>query len=216
MVKSIRQHVVIILMLVLCACAHAQDAFTLRPGDLLFSQELCGRFCNAIELSTPTTSDVRINHVAVALNDHQVIEAVQSGVTPTPLTNFIQRSQTSHHQTIWVKRLIAPYEPLISSAVHFAYAQIGKPYNASFTDDTDKSFYCSQLITRSFYHANHDRTVFQPIPMDCNNLQTHQPITTWQKYFKQRHEAVPQGVLGSNPMQLFKNPKLTLAYRYLN
>ena len=205
------------LILILCAYAQALYAFTLEPGDLLFSEEPCGDFCDAIEQSTQTLPGIHINHVAIALNDHEVIEAIQSGVTLTPLTDFIQRSQQPHHRkTIWVKRITAPYKMLIPSAVHFAYEQVGKPYNASFTDDTDNSFYCSQLITKSFYHANHDQTVFQLIPMNFNNLQTHQPITAWQKYFYQRHEAVPQGVLGSNPMQLFQNPKLTLVHRYFN
>ena len=202
-------------MLVLCAYAQALYAFTLEPGDLLFSEEPCGDFCDAIEQSTQTLPGIHINHVAIALNDHEVIEAIQSGVVLTPLTDFIQRSQQPHHQAIIsVKRITAPYKTLIPSAVHFAYAQIGKPYNANFTDNTDNSFYCSQLIIRSFYHANHDQTVFQRIPMNFKNLQTHQPITAWQRYFNQRHEAVPQGVLGSNPIQLFENPKLTLVHRY--
>ena len=204
-------------MLILCAYAQALYAFTLEPGDLLFSEEPCGDFCDAIEQSTQTLPGIHINHVAIALNDHEVIEAIQSGVTLTPLADFIQRSQLPHHpETIWVKRITAPYKTLIPSAVHFAYAQVGKPYNASFTDNTDNSFYCSQLITRSFYHAHHNQTVFQRIPMNFNNLQTHQPIVIWQQYFNQRHEAVPQGVLGSNPMQLFQNPKLTLVHRYFN
>ena len=87
-------------MLVLCAYAQALYAFTLEPGDLLFSEAPCGDFCDAIKLSTPTAPGIRINHVAIALNDRQVIEAIQSGVTSTPLTDFIQRSQQPHHQAI--------------------------------------------------------------------------------------------------------------------
>jgi len=41
-------------MLILCAYTQALYAFTLEPGDLLFSEGPCGDFCDAIEQSTQT------------------------------------------------------------------------------------------------------------------------------------------------------------------
>tara|TARA_B100001093_G_scaffold131712_2_gene124249 strand:+ start:6826 stop:7482 length:657 start_codon:yes stop_codon:yes gene_type:complete len=207
----------ITLLLILCIWSQTLPAFTLKSGDLLFSEEPCGDFCDAIEQSTDTLANVHINHVAIARNDHQVIEAISTGVKLTSLSEFLHRAKhPNNKQTIWVKRMKKNYAKLIPEALQFADEQIGKPYNASFTDDSDSSFYCSQLITQSFYHANHDQTVFQLIPMNFNNLKTHQPITAWQEYFDHRHETMPQGVLGSNPVQLFKNSRLTLVHRYTN
>ena len=202
-------------VLVLCTGCHTLFAFTLKPGDLLFSEELCGEFCDAIDQATQTRPGIRITHIGMAVNDHQVIEAIQSGVTLTPLSDFLARAQPIHQQpTVWIGRIKPAYTTLIPSAIQFAQRQIGKPYNASFIDYSEHSFYCSQLITESFYQANHHQAIFPSIPMNFKNLHTHTMIPAWQRYFNQRHELVPQGMPGSSPMQLFEDPKITIMHRY--
>ena len=44
-------------------------AFQLQPGDLLFSQEACGDFCTAIDLTTEGVDHARITHVALVLDN---------------------------------------------------------------------------------------------------------------------------------------------------
>lgn len=63
----------------------------------------------------------------------------------------------SSDDTVIVLRLYKNNVETIEKAIDFAIRQIGKPYNINFTNKWDvHSYYCSQLVWRSYYEAGID------------------------------------------------------------
>jgi uncharacterized protein YycO len=192
----------------------------LQAGDLLFLSEQCGSFCSAISNSTtPTSSDKQINHVAILLNstsDKQaVIEAIRPEVTTTSLHSLIDNTYGKNNRTnILVGRLKSQYKDIIPQALLYAKEQMGKPYNATFNNNSYSSFYCSQLVTFSFNKAyskqqhNKDSMLFKLSPMSFKNKHTGKIDKTWSAYFKNLKAPIPQGEYGSSPFLLSKNNKI--------
>jgi len=189
----------------------------LQAGDLLFLSEQCGSFCNAISNSTTTdSSDQQINHVAIVLNSsndkQSVIEAIRPKVTTTSLRRLIDNTYGKNNKTnILVGRLKSKYKDIIPQALLYAKEQKGKPYNATFKNNSYNSFYCSQLVTFSFNKAyskqqrSKDSILFKLAPMSFKNKHTGKTDETWSTYFKNLKMPIPQGEYGSSPFLLSKN-----------
>ncbi len=63
----------------------------------------------------------------------------------------------SSDDTVIVLRLYKKNVETIEKVIDFAIKQIGKPYNTNFTNKWDvHSYYCSQLVWRSYYEAGID------------------------------------------------------------
>ena len=191
-----------------CLLPSLSLALTLQEGDLLFIQEDCGDYCTAIEQSTQDYSTENITHVGMLIKDKQnhldkVIEATSQGVVITPLDTFYQKSKSLDQEPhIYVGRLDAQFQSLIPQAVATAKQQLNKPYNSTFTDESTRSFYCSQLIEYSFYEANHQRPVFKKIAMHFDDPTTHKVSDYWRNYFHQLGINPPENQPGSNPYAL--------------
>lgn len=202
-------------------CTHAM-AFTPKPGDLLLAEEPCGTFCDAISASTRSIDHAAINHVAIVLDNpkgkpNAVIEATTQGVIITPLSTFLANTQQQDHQPrVWVARLKPAYSNDIPLALQQAKRHLGDPYNNTFSPTASHAFYCSQLVTDSFNHANTKGKTFHLQPMNFNDLATGQPIATWVNYFKQLKIPVPNGKPGSSPGGLSLDPHIDIVYRYFS
>ena len=191
----------------------------LRAGDLLFQDLDCGKLCQGIDQVTYGIGNTNISHVAMVVksdnNKTIVIEATDNGVHETLLSKFLQRSlDNKHRPRVIVERLQSRYQWEIPTAIKFSLQQIGKPYNDSFTPNGYQSFYCSDLIYKSFEIANPKSPIFKLHPMNFISAKTHKITRQWQSYFNQINAPIPQGKLGTNPGVMSRSKALTVIYRY--
>jgi uncharacterized protein YycO len=193
--------------------------FQFQVGDLLFQDLNCGILCNGIGEVTYGINNTYISHVGMIVKiDHNkpiVIEAISKGVTETPLTVFITRSLDKHQRPrVIVARLKKSYQHLIPVAVKYAKAQLGKPYNATFTANQGKSYYCSELIYAAFRYANNNRSIFQLNKMSFRNPATHKTTAAWTEYFAALKATPPEGMLGTNPGMMSRESAIEILYQY--
>lgn len=176
-----------------------QHGYKCKVGDLWFQHVNCGSICRAIDRSTVSLQMPKVNHVAMVVSckpSIQLAEAVSSGVGQVAANKFILRSRS-----VVVGRVLAKFADAIPAAVAFVKQQYGKPYNASFIDNTH-SYYCSQLIVAAFAASHPSPSIFVKIPMRFNPPHTDKPLVAWKNYYKTLHLKIPQGAPGSNPQQL--------------
>jgi hypothetical protein len=193
--------------------------FQLNVGDLLFQDLNCGVLCNGIGEVTEGVHHTYVSHVGMveSIQDHRVIviEAIGNGVVETPLDKFLARSDDRHGGSmVMVGRLKPFYRSLIPSAVSYAKKQLGKPYNASFSPNARESFYCSQLIYSAFAYANHNEPIFRLNKMNFEDVKTQKIMPAWKIYFEEIHAAPPQGLLGTNPGMMSRDPAIIIVHYY--
>ena len=194
-----------------------ENTFQLKLGDLLFQDTNCGEFCDSINSATTGYHKAMISHVAMVVNLHpeMIIEANTHGVSISKLNQFLQTSlDNESNPRVMVGRLTKLYQPLIPSAIQYAMQQVNKPYNQTFIANNESSFYCSELIERSFYFANHNHPVFQQVPMNFKDNKTQQISPIWLDYFSQLNESTPQGKLGTNPGFMSQESIINIIHYY--
>jgi uncharacterized protein YycO len=191
--------------------------FQLQPGDLLFQDLDCGELCNGINSTTYGYQHTTVSHVGMIVfnkTEPMVIEAVSEGVKLTPLNAFLVRSLDQEgHPRVMVGRVDAQTAKLIPAAIKDAMHDLHAPYNATFSPDA-KGFYCSQLITRSFFAANHNQAVFASHPMNFKTDHPHAFSPAWVHYFADLKQAIPQGQPGNNPGMMSRDPHIQVVYFY--
>lgn len=210
-----------ILCMVITSATAKNQVFKLQIGDLLFQDLDCGVLCDGIGQVTYGVNKTYVSHVGMVETtsgkEAIIIEAIGSGVVETPLHTFLARSHdANNHPMVMVGRLNPQYQELIPSAVKYARQQLGKPYNASFSPDTDQSFYCSQLIYSAFASANQNNSIFGQNQMNFNDLISGQITPAWKEYFAELKAAPPQGKPGTNPGMMSRESSITIVYRYGN
>lgn len=191
--------------------------FQLEVGDLLFQDLACGELCDGINSTTYGYKNTSVSHVGMIVSlDPQVvvIEAVSAGVKLTPLNEFLVRSEDGkNHPRTMVGRINQGAQFLIPRAIKSAMSYLNMPYNATFSP-TDKAFYCSQLITQSFFVANNHVNVFALHPMNFKLSNSDKFSPAWVKYFSALKQPIPQGQLGNNPGMLSRDPHINVVYFY--
>lgn len=210
------------LLLIIClslALNCFADNFKPQIGDLLFQDLDCGTLCNGINKVTHGVNNTYMSHVAIvySIKDNKVIvaQANSHGVVLTPLAQFLNYSHDkSGHPMVLVERLKPQYQYLIPGALTFIHNNLGKPYNNTFIPNNNQKFYCSELIYKAFLYANNGKPIFKTHAMDFNDPKTHKIAASWQDYFNDLHSQAPQGLIGTNPGMMSRDPKLTLVYQY--
>jgi hypothetical protein len=181
--------------LLVLGSSHAQNA--IKPGDLLFQNLDCGPLCEAIETVTYGKDGLKFSHIGLVIQRHDsllVIEAIGKQVQLTPIATFFARTKNP----IYWARLKNTYQPLLDSALNFALAQEGIPYDEPFLYN-NKKYYCSELIYDAFKAANHNTPLFTLEPMTFKHPFTQQFFPAWVNYYKDLGIAIPEGELGINP-----------------
>lgn len=192
-------------------------AFKLQPGDLLFQDLDCGDLCDGINQATYGYNHTTVSHVGMVVSvtgkEPMLIEAVSNGVQFSSLDKFLVKSQDKEgHPRVMVGRVNRQTATLIPVAIKTARSYWHYPYNPTFSPNA-KGFYCSQLIVKSFFVANHYQPVFLTYPMNFKTANNTYPVA-WVRYFAELKQPIPQGEAGSNPGMLSRDPKIKIVYFY--
>ena len=203
--------------LVFTQCSNKISPFELQAGDLLFQDLDCGPLCEAIEKVTKGIHQADFSHMGIVdtLNGMPVvIEAITTGVSVTPIDEFLSRSRDSlGRPKVVVGRLIPQLQNLIPAMLHFAKSKIGLPYDAVYQAG-DSCYYCSELIHDAFLQASHDSTIFYMQPMTFKQVNDTLIFPVWQDYFDALHVPVPEGKPGINPGAISRSPAIDIVYTY--
>ena len=192
--------------------------FILQPGDLLF-QDLDGSpFCDAVEKVTQGYGGADLTHVGIAARsaggEVVVLEAVEEGVTATPLDAFLARSHDGNGKPkVLVGRLTGRYRPLIQQALVEGFALKGKPYDKVFDVQND-AYYCSELVYVCFRNANRGKPLFELRPMTFVDPDTGETFAAWKEYFTELGVAIPEGKSGLNPGGISRSSVLRIVHAY--
>ncbi len=188
-------------------------AYIPREGDLLFVMDASSDFSKAITDATAWNDSLKYSHVAiVAVEDGKpyVLEASNKhGVVHTEWDDFMGTSVAKEDKSkIVIMRLTAVGFP-VEQTIERAKSHLGKPYDWSFLPDNGK-FYCSELVYDGDRPAA-GTPLFTATPMNFRDADGNMPAY-WLELFDRLGEPVPEGVPGTNPNDLAKEPILTVVY----
>lgn len=114
----------------------------IEPGDIVLVGD--HRHMSAMLIQGAVT------HALLFVGKGKLIHAVGDGVKISRLRKLFKEYDT----LMVVRPKLAPYrkEKIITDAIVWARAQLGKPYDYEFDTDTEK-FFCTQLVNEAYYHA---------------------------------------------------------------
>lgn len=178
---------------------------SLQRGDLLFVGG-DSQMDNAIMGSTGYFTHVAI--VDRQGDDIYLIESTpQHGVTYRPIADFYQDAMLSDstRATIYGMRLAHPFD--VDKAIAIAKSHIGEAYDSLYLPGNDR-VYCSELITEAYLDMD-GKPIFSLHSMNFRDVNGDMP-QFWIDWYQQLHAPIPEGVLGSNPNNMFKSSKLNM------
>ena len=185
----------------------------LREGDLIFQANSGGDFVSAIEAVTRSSlEEMSFSHVGIIHFSEKngemspyVLEATTNGgVVLTPLEDFLSSSaQGGGRPLVRVRRYPDPV--LAEKAVQRALSHLGKGYDYAFAPGTE-SLYCSELVWECFLGED-GRPLFHSNPMTFKDS-TGEVSPLWVEHYKRLGEDIPEGVPGTNPNDMFREPSL--------
>lgn len=187
-----------------CVPQHPQIA----PGDLLFQIGASSAMSGAITAATGGDSSLNFTHVGIAIptsGADSVLEATSDGgVRLTSLTEFLDRSaRIGLHPAVVAMRLRDTTG--VSVSVARARSFVGLPYDYSYRPDNDR-LYCSELVWESYRDTAGNR-IFTARPMNFRAEDGTMP-RFWQELFDKLGETIPEGVPGTNPNDMARDPHL--------
>lgn len=210
----------------------------LQTGDLLFQVGAASAMSQAISDATGRTGRLDFTHVGILLHGAQadsVLEATgEGGVRIVPLQNFLDASARTgsltcidasfHPDNLTRTGSISRTNPSplpsgrpvvvamrlkdtagIAASVARARKALGASYDYSFLPDNGR-YYCSELIYDHYRRPDGTR-IFPARPMNFRAADGTLP-RYWQELFERRGEAVPEGVPGTNPNDMAREPIL--------
>lgn len=194
------------------ACLH--NDFRPQTGDMLFEADGTSAMGGAIEAATGNESSINYTHVAMIISTRgadSVLEASsEEGVRIIPLRQFLnQAGQIDGRPAVTVMRLRDTTG--VADAVKRARKFRGQPYDYSFRPDNGR-MYCSELIWESYLLPDGSHR-FAAQPMNFRSADGTLP-RFWIELFDRLGEQIPEGVPGTNPNDLSRDPALRTAHRY--
>ena len=190
------------------------ERFRPATGDLLFQITPSSPMSDAITDATARKNLPGYTHVAIAIrheNADSVIEATsKGGVRIVALDEFLKGSARIDGAPAVAVMRLRDTSGIASDAVTRARSHLGAPYDYSFLPDNGK-FYCSELVWESFRREG--RRIFSARPMNFRAPDGTLPAF-WVELFAKQGEAVPEGVPGTNPDELSRDPQLQEVHRY--
>lgn len=190
--------------LLLSACTRGR----LQEGDLIFQANDPGGFTGAIENVTGGIWS-HVGIIDVRPEGISVLEATtERGVVRTSLEDFLASSahDAQGRPLVKVFRLSDPDAARLGrAAVRRAETWLGRPYDFAFAEGME-SVYCSELVHACFLQED-GTPVFTARPMTFKDPEG---ITDpyWTEYYARLGVPVPEGVPGTNPNDLSRDPVL--------
>lgn len=198
--------------------AIAQDnAFQLKPGDLLFQQTDCGPFCEAINKVTEGVNGIDFSHVGILIKNDSgqwvVLEAVSAGVKETPLKEFLNRSVDQQGlPKVAVGRMKKTSETRVDDILRNKDQYLGKKYDKVFDIEND-TYYCSELVYFLYKNKN-GKPLFDLFPMTFTDPETGNTFEIWENYYEKLNHKIPEGKPGLNPGGISRSEKLAVFFPY--
>ncbi len=207
------------LFLALCACltlscARQQDA-QLKTGDLIFvgipaSYSLEEDSMDAaITAATGTADSLNLIHVAIAeVEDGQtwIIDAtIKYGVDRHPLDTFLTQFTLKDGSLPVFEVMRLKDDKPAAMAVERAKVFLGTPYDVAFLPDNG-ALYCTELVQVSYLTEDGSR-IFSSAPMNFKNAEGEFPLY-WTQLFSLIGQEIPQGIPGTNPQAMERDPQL--------
>ena len=191
---------VVFALLFSCKSAH-EPMFS---GDLIFVE---GTSAGAMDQAIMGSTGAMV-HVGIieGCNDSLfVIDAApRTGVSRRPLEVFLeaQKDENGNLPNIRIMQLKDKRDAL--KFVAKAKSLCGAEYDFSFLPDNGK-YYCSELIFECY--QRNGKPIFETVPMNFRNAEG-EFDSYWVELFESQGMEIPQGVLGTNPDNLFHSPLL--------
>ena len=211
--KTIFLTFLLLTITLLSSCA--QRGYTPQAGDLLFQIAGPSEGSQAIADATAWDDAEKFSHVAILALDESgdpyVLEATgDRGVTRTEWADFVEKSVSINGKPgIVVKRVNVDFP--VDKAFERIQAHYGEPYDWSYYPDNGK-MYCSELVYECFRKTD-GTPLFTAHPMNFRDGNGNMPAF-WIEVFEKLGEPIPEGVLGTNPQDMSKDPVLVEVHRY--
>lgn len=198
-----------------CRQANINSGSSPMTGDLVFvgipadysleSDSMAG----AISEATGEGQELNIIHVAIAevQNDSiWIIDAtIKHGVDRHPLDTFLTDFTLRDGSYPVFKVMRLKDDRLAGTFVENAKQYLGQPYDSAFLPDNG-AMYCSELVRESYVNPD-GSYVFSEAPMNFKDSEGNMPVY-WEQLFALLGMPVPQGINGTNPQQMSKEPVL--------
>lgn len=178
----------------------------LRTGDLLF-QAGESDFSGAIEAVT----DGNWSHVGIVDRTGKgilILEAEPSGgVVRRPLRAFLEEAAVLEDgsRAVQAFRVDSLTDVLRGKAVRRADSLLGRPYDFAFLPGTE-AVYCSELVYECFRRED-GAPLFEARPMTFKDTRG-ETVPYWIDYYGKLGCDIPEGVPGTNPNDLSRDPHL--------
>ena len=194
--------------ILLSAAACGKSAPELRTGDLIVFAGEKTRMNDAITTATGGKDDLDFSHIGIAIARNRadsVLEATsEGGVKMTPLADFLARAaKIGGRPAAAVLRLRDTTG--VAAAVGRARKLLGSPYDYSFRPDNGR-YYCSELVWET-YLTPEGAPLFPARPMNFRASDGSMPAF-WTELFDRLGEPIPEGVPGTNPNDMARDPRL--------
>ena len=194
------------------SCSSAGE-FVPREGDLAFVLAGESAFSGAITAATASQDSLKFDHVAIiGVEDGvpYVVEAAGQGVVRRTWSEFLASAPSvGGRPGIVVKRVTADFP--VHESVLAAESHVGEPYDWYYLPDNGR-MYCSELVYESFRYQD-GSPVFSAYPMNFRDADGEMPAF-WTELFASLGEPVPEGMPGTNPSDMSKEPVLQEVHRY--
>ena len=180
----------------------------LHTGDLLFQVGADSAMESAITAATKRDSTLNFTHVGIFFfffGADSVLEATSDGgVQIVPLEDFLNRAgRIAGRPGVVAMRLRDTAG--ITLSVKRARQYAGLPYDYSYRPDNGR-FYCSELVRES-YRDTCGQRIFPARPMNFRAADGTMPAF-WTELFEKLGEPIPEGVPGTNPNDMARDPHL--------
>lgn len=199
------------------ASSCVNEPFRPATGDLLFRIGDTSAMTRAITSATIREGSLPYSHVAIAWRDNgldksdSVIEATDGGVRMTSLSDFLAGAAPAGVGRGVVVLRLRDTTGIAGASATRARRWLGFPYDYSYRPDNGR-FYCSELVWESFIGPD-GKHLFTTRPMNFRDSSGRMPVF-WKELFRRLGEPIPEGLPGTNPADLSKDPQLYEVHRY--
>ncbi len=185
----------------------ASTVSVLQTGDLLFCiEDQDDGLGGAIAAVTEGVAQQSISHVAIAVNNRQVVEATpQGGVRTISLSQFLAESNHAADGSPLVAVGRLRDTTGVAASVRRALTYLSLPYDTLYLPD-NAAIYCSELVQLSYLRPD-GAAIFAQQPMSFSDAAGQIPAY-WTTLYAAHGMTVPEGLPGTNPGALSRDTSI--------